>query len=74
LEFIPGRESTYSGWLYFQDGLIYIIAPILLLVITKDTNLLIWIGFVLNVIGLLMIATSYFPESTKFLISTGNIE
>ena len=67
-EFSPGRESLFAGIIFFIEGTILIIAPLILLYVTKNTQYLLLFSFLANVLCLVVMGIIYIPESTKFLL------
>jgi hypothetical protein len=74
MEWSHGYESLVSGILFAFDGAIFIYSPIILLAITYNTQVFLWIAFVLNVIAVILFAFFYFPESPVFLLDQGKFE
>jgi hypothetical protein len=68
MEFLPGRVVTYSGFLFFIDGMILTVSPLILMYVSIDTNIFNWFGVIQNVIALAGFALMYIPESTMFLL------
>jgi hypothetical protein len=74
MEFLPGKVTEASGLLFFLDDFVQVISPLLLMYITKDTNIFLWIGLLMNILPLLGFITVYIPESTKYLIEKGRYD
>lgn len=72
MEVFPASKAAFvSGLLFFIDGLVYIVSPILLLM-TNDTRILIYIAIVMNLCSLITIVIYIKPgESVKYLVSKG---
>ena len=68
MEFLPGRVTEASGILFFFEGMILVISPLVLMYLTVSTDVFLWTGLIFNTIGLLGFALMYIPESTKFLL------
>ena len=74
MEFLPGRISTWSGYLFFTEGLIFVISPLILIYLTKDTNVFFYIPIAINVIAIAIFSIIYIPESIKYLLDKGNFD
>lgn len=46
LEYVPGRESTVTGILFFYEGMIFIYSPLLIMFGFKNTQIFILIAFI----------------------------
>lgn len=46
MEFLPGRVVTYSGFLFFIDGMILTISPLMLMYISINTDMFNWFGVI----------------------------
>lgn len=68
MEWVHGYESLISGILFTLDGFIFVLCPIMLLYISIDTNMFVWVGLGINVVALIVFAIFYFPESPVFLL------
>ncbi|CDW72340.1 organic cation [Stylonychia lemnae] len=68
MEFLPGRESKISGVFMFLDGLVIVITPFLIHLISQDLNMLLFIALLFNVVSLVLFLITRIPESTKYLI------
>jgi len=71
MEFLPDKVTEASGLLFFLDDFVQVISPLLLMYVTKDTDLFLWIGLFMNILPLLGFLTVYIPESTKYLLEKG---
>jgi hypothetical protein len=71
MEFLPGRVTGFSGKLLFADGMILVISPLILKFITKNTDILLCIPLVINILACLCFIFFYIPESTKYLLEKG---
>lgn len=72
VEFLPGKASFYTGILFFLDGFVVVLTPLILLV-TKETDIFVYIAlgvclFVLAIFGIL-----YVPESLKYSLENGHV-
>jgi MFS family permease len=75
MEFLPGRESLFSGIFLCLDGSLYLVCPFLYLYISNDLDFLLVIAVSLNVVSLtLMVGVLGAPESLKWLLSKGRTE
>jgi hypothetical protein len=68
MEFLPGRVTEYSGYLFFLEGSILVISPLILIFVTVNTDLFLWAGVIQNVIAIVTFLIMYIPESTIFLL------
>ena len=68
MEWIPGKESLISGVLFCFDGTLFLICPLVLLYVTNDTQIFVWIGLIINVVSIIILALVYFPESPIYLL------
>ena len=68
MEFLPGRVTEISGFLFFTDGMSLVLSPLLLQFITNNTFVFIWIGLVLNLLAIAGFMTVRVPESVIFLL------
>lgn len=68
MEFLPGRVTEISGYLFFTEGMILVVSPLILMFVTVNTDIFLWIGVAQNVIALATFALMYIPESTIFLL------
>lgn len=74
MEWCHGYESLVSGLLFFYDGFMFVLCPILLLYVSINTNMFIYFGLILNIIALVIFLIFYFPESPVFLLAAGRFE
>ena len=74
MEFLPGRVSTVSGFVFFLDGMVLVISPLILQYVSKNTDILLYIPFGINILALLVFSVVYIPESTKYLLEKGRFE
>lgn len=74
MEWSHGYESLISGVLFAYDGAFFIICPLILLLITYNTQIFVWIALALNLIAIILFAFVYFPESPVFLLDSGRFE
>jgi MFS family permease len=44
MEFLPSKVSDVSGFLFFIDDFLQVICPLILLYITKNSNVFLWAG------------------------------
>jgi hypothetical protein len=71
MEFLPGRIATVSGFIFFLDGMVLVVSPLILERISKDTDILLYIPLAINVLGLFVFAILYVPESVKYQLEKG---
>lgn len=74
MEFIPGKVGTMSGIMIFFDGMVLVISPLILMLITNNTEFFLWLGLIMNVTGLCGFIFMYIPESVKFQLETGKFK
>lgn len=74
MEFLPGRISTVSGLVFFFDGMVLVVSPLILDYITSNTDVLLYIGLIINLFGLLIFSIWYVPESIKYLLEKGRFD
>lgn len=74
MEFLPGKVSSFSCILLFFDGMVLTMSPLILRFISQNTNILLYIPLVINVVSLIIFAIFYIPESTKHLLDKRNYE
>jgi MFS family permease len=74
LEILPGRESFYGGILYFTEGFILIITPVILFYVTKNLQYFIFFCFLVNFVACIVFLVCYLPESVKFTLEKGRHE
>jgi hypothetical protein len=68
MEFLPGRVTEVSGFLFFTDGMSLVLSPLLLQFITNNTFVFIWVGLVLNLLAIGGFMAVRVPESVIFLL------
>lgn len=68
MEFLPGRVSTFSCILLFADGMVLVLSSLILKFISRNTDILLYIPFYINVISLMIFGIVYVPESVKYLL------
>lgn len=74
MEFLPGRVGKMSGYMIFLDGMILVVSPLVILYITHNTAIFLWIGLTMNLIGLSAFVLLYIPESIKFQLENAKFE
>ena len=74
MEFLPGRVTEYSGYLFFTEGMILVVSPLILIFVTVNTDIFLWLGVVQNVIAIGLFVFMYVPESTIFLLEKEKFE
>jgi len=70
-EFLPGRVSKMSGLMLFLDGMILVISPLIFQYVTNHSDLFLYAGLSMNLIGLLGFKLLYIPESIKYRLEQG---
>lgn len=74
MEFLPGRVTEYSGYLFFTEGMLLVISPLILIFVTVNTDIFLWVGLIQNGIGIALFIVMYVPESTIFLLEKERFE
>lgn len=74
MEFLPGRVTEYSGYLFFTEGMLLVISPLILIFVTVNTDIFLWVGLIQNGIGIALFIFMYVPESTIFLLEKERFE
>ena len=46
MEFLPGRVTEASGFLFFIDGMVLVISPLTLMYLTTNTDIFLWAGVI----------------------------
>lgn len=46
MEFLPGRVTQASGILFFIDGMILVVSPLMLMFLTNHTGSFLWIAVI----------------------------
>lgn len=46
MEFLPGRVTQVSGILFFFDGMILVVSPLVLMYLSINTDVFLWAGVV----------------------------
>eukprot|EP00347_Sterkiella_histriomuscorum_P013032 403366275 len=72
MEFVPGLECKISGIFMFLDGLVIVITPFLIHLISQDLNFLFIAALSLNSLSIFLFIITRIPESTKFLLLVQN--
>ena len=65
-EFLPGRVSKMSALMLFLDGMILVVSPTIFQFVTNKTDVFLYAGLMMNIIGLAAFTLQYIPESIKF--------
>ena len=68
MEFLPRRESKFSGIFLFFDGLVVVISPLLIWYVSQDLTFFLQLAFSLNLLAILLFLIIRVPESLKFLL------
>ena len=74
MEFLPGRGTEFSGYLFFTEGMLLVISPLILIFVTVNTDIFLWVGLIQNAIGIALFMVMYVPESTIFLLEKERFE
>lgn len=74
MEFLPGRVTEFSGYLFFTEGMLLVISPLILIFVTVNTDIFLWVGLIQNAIGIALFMVMYVPESTIFLLEKERFE
>ena len=74
MEFLPGRVAFMSGFMIFLDGMVLVISPITILLITKNLEFFLWVGLMMNILPLMGFIFMYIPESIKFQLDQGRYD
>ncbi len=74
MEWVPGKESLISGVIFCVDGFLFVLCPLILLYVTVDTQVFLWIGFAINIFAIIIFAIFFFPESPIFLLETNKFD
>ncbi|CDW88839.1 organic cation [Stylonychia lemnae] len=69
VELMGKRASFVTGILFCYDSCIFIISPLIMVYVTKNTNLFLYVGFAMSISALVLLHSFYFPESLRFNIS-----
>ncbi len=74
MEFLPGRVTEISGYLFFIEGMILVISPLILQFVSNNTNIFLWAGLIQNLIAIGTFAAMKIPESVIFLLEKHKFE
>ena len=77
MEFLPGRVTEVSGYLFFIEGMILVISPLILQFVSNNsnsTNIFLWAGLIQNLIAIGTFAAMKIPESVIFLLEKHKFE
>lgn len=72
-EYIFGKESLYTGFLFFLYEIVIVISSMILMYVTSNTYVLIYISLAMNLLVWAMWMLIYTPESIQFQLSKGNM-
>ena len=68
LEMLPNKSHNIMGTIWIIcEGIVFLISTLILEYITKNTDVCIWIGLIMNVTGTFL--QFFLPESPKLLMS-----
>lgn len=68
MELLPGRESFYSGILFFIEGVMLIVTPVILVYITRNLQYFLFFCFLVNFISCIVFLAFRLPESVRFTL------
>lgn len=68
MEFLPGRVTEISGYMFFIEGMILVISPLILQFVSNNTNIFLWVGLIQNLIAIGTFVAMKIPESVIFLL------
>ncbi len=74
MEFLPGRVTEISGYLFFTEGMILVVSPLILEFVSNNTNVFLWLGLIQNVIAIGTFVAMRIPESVIFLLEKNRFE
>ena len=74
MEFMPGRVSGLGAKMLFVEGMIQVVSPLVLMFVTKDTQIFLWIPFGINIVAALCFIVFYIPESIKWTLDKGHFD
>ena len=74
MEWVRGKEGLITGLLFGYDGLVIVICPPILLYITKNTQVFLYIALAMNLLVVILFALVYFPESANYLLDQGRCD
>ena len=69
MELMHDRAELLTGFLFFTEGLVHAVSPMLILLFAKNTVLLIWIAVGLNIVSMIILLNIHTPESIWFSLS-----
>jgi hypothetical protein len=67
------RAATYSNILFLFESVIFIVSPLTLKYLTKDTNVFIYASLALSILTILVMTKVGVLESLKFNLKKNNI-
>lgn len=74
MEFFTGNESLITGILFFIDESVFIWSPLILVFVTNNAVVFVYLSLILVVVVLVAALLFRFPESIKFLLAKGDFE
>ncbi|CDW74214.1 solute carrier family 22 member 4 [Stylonychia lemnae] len=74
MDYMGDKGSFITGWMFCLESFNFIITPFILYYISKDTQILAYIGLIMTCIVVISFKFIYFPESLKFTIIQGRYE
>jgi hypothetical protein len=69
----PSLAPQVSNFLFFLDGFVYILSPVILLIM-RDTKWLLLVGMVMNVASLIGLCVIQQDESVRWRLTKGRYE
>jgi hypothetical protein len=69
----PSLAPQVSNYLFFLDGFVYILSPVILLIM-RDTKWLLLVGMVMNVASLIGLCVIQQDESVRWRLTKGRYE
>jgi hypothetical protein len=71
MELLPGRTAIATSIIFFIDGLIFVWSPLLLMYISKNTTIFLYISFFISITSLIGFNLINVNESIKWLLDKG---
>ena len=65
MEIVHDKAELVTALLFFCEGCVNLISPALLLILTRDTEIFIYIALILLVISMVLLSKMFIPESFK---------
>eukprot|EP00347_Sterkiella_histriomuscorum_P001121 403373245 len=74
VEFMGKRANFVTGLLFCVDSCVFIVCPLAMIFLTKNTKVYLYFGLFLAIIVTLLLHSNIFPESIKYSLSHKNYE